>query len=126
MAARAGEWESAGLRYLDAASVRCPAGALSAFRVCTEDARLLGSVEGVLISPSEGRIAYLVLLIPGFLVNRRYLLPIEAGAIVEDDAMRLRVPARRADLDLRTFEPHSVPDLTGGELPTTLSGKHAA
>jgi hypothetical protein len=126
MAARAGEWESAGLRYLDAGSVRCPAGALSEFRVCTEDSQVLGRVEGVLLSPSEGRIAYLVLLLPGFLVNRRYLLPIEAGAIVEDEARRLRVPARRADLDLRTFEPHSVPDLTGGELRRPLYGEHAA
>ena len=43
--------EMADLRYLDAANVRCPAGYLSDFRVCTGDSQSLGNIDGVLIIP---------------------------------------------------------------------------
>src|SRR4051794_22081067 len=45
-----GKWTGAiaDLRYLDAASVRIPAGFLSDFRVCTEDSQPLGNIDGVL------------------------------------------------------------------------------
>lgn len=120
MEGRTAEQESADLRYLEADHVRCPAGTLSEFRVSTEDAKPLGIVEGVLISRSLGRLAYLVLRLPGLLMSRRFLLPIEAGAVVEDAPKVLRVHARREDLHLRTFTPRSVPNLSGADLNAAL------
>lgn len=111
---------TADLRYLEANSVRCPTGNLSGYRVCTVDAQSLGSVSGVLISPSERRLAFFVIEVPGLFVNRRYLLPVEAGAVVQDEPMTFHISARKDELDLQTFTPHSVPAFSDDDLVRTI------
>lgn len=108
------------LRYLAANSVRCPSGNLSGYRVCTQDAHSLGSVKGVLISPSERRLAYFVIEAPGLFGNRRYLLPVDADAVVQEAPRTLRISARKDELDLQTFTPRSVPDFSDEDLLRAL------
>jgi hypothetical protein len=118
--------ETADLRYLEAQSVRCPAGNLSEFRVCTEDAHPLGNVEGVLISPSERRLAYFVIDSPGVFVHRRYLLSADAGAVVQDEPKTLRIPVRKDDLHLQTFNPRSVSEFSDDDAVKTMFASTAA
>lgn len=112
--------ETADLRYLGADNVRCSDGNLSGFRVCTEDAQSLGSVNGVLINPSERRLAYLVVETSGFFVHRRYLLPLDAGATVADDSKTLRLGVRKDELDLQAFAPHAFPVFSDDDLLDTI------
>jgi hypothetical protein len=108
------------LRYLEAESVKCAAGNLAGFRVCTRDAQPIGRVRGVLIRPAERRVAYFVIDSPGLFAHKRYLLPIEAGASVSEDPKTLRVSARRDELDLQTFTPRSVADFSDDDLLQTM------
>jgi hypothetical protein len=108
------------LRYLAANSVHCPTGNLSGYQVCDQDARSLGSVKGVLISPSARRLAYFVLELPGLFVHRRYLLPVDAGAVVQDALKTLRISARKEELDLQSFTLSSVPDFSDDDLLRAL------
>ena len=104
----------------------CPAGDLAEFRVCTEDAQPLGRVEGVLISPSTRRLEYFVIGSPGFLKRRRYMLPVEAGAVVEDEPKTLRLNARKDELELEPFHPHSVQEFSDTDLLKTIFKTEAA
>lgn len=108
------------LRYLDAHSVQCPTGSLSDFRVCTEDAQPLGSVNGVLISPSLRQLRYFVIKKSGLFQQRRYLVSADAGAIVDTDRKTLQIDARKDELDLQSFTPRSVPDFSDADLLRTL------
>lgn len=112
--------ESADLRYLDAHSVRCAAGNLSDFHVCTEDAQPLGSVDGVLISPSQRQLRYFVIDKPGLLSHRRYLLSIEEGAVLQPDRKTLQIPARMDQLELTSFSRRSVPEFSDDDLIATV------
>jgi len=118
--------ESNGLRYLDAERVCCPAGRLSGLKVYTDDAEPLGTVEGVVIDPARGRLAYLVLLSPGFVVNRLYLLAIADGAVLEDEGRTLRVNARKDDVRLLPFQHRSIPALTADDHPAAAHARDAA
>ena len=117
---------TADLRFLKAASVNCPSGTLADFRVVTADAEALGSVSGVLISPTTRRCEYLVILSPGLLSQRRFLLPVEAGAVLADDPKSLRLTARKDELDLQAFTPHSVPQFSDEDLLTAMFTRDAA
>jgi hypothetical protein len=103
---------AADLRYIAAESVRCPQGSLSDFQVCTEDAQSLGRVEGVLISSASRRVAYFVTTSPGLLPHHHYLVPLDAGAVLQDEPKTLRLSARKDELDLQTFTPRSFPPLS--------------
>jgi PRC-barrel domain len=111
---------TADLRYLEAQSVRCPAGTLSDYRVCTQDAQSLGCVKGVLIRPSERRLAYFVIESPGLFIHRRYLLPVDSAAVVQEEPGTLRVSARKDELDLQAFTPRSVPEFSDDDLLKTI------
>jgi hypothetical protein len=111
---------TADLRYLEADSVRCSEGNLSGYRVCTQDAQPLGNLKGVLISPSERRLAYFVIETPGLFVHRRYLLPVDAGTVLQERPRTLRVSARKDELDLQTFTPRSVPEFSDEDLIRTM------
>jgi hypothetical protein len=115
----------ANLRYLDSTSVRCPAGYLSDFQVRTQDAESLGNIGGVLISPLTRRCEYFVIESRGLLGHKRWLLPVEAGAIVEEPAT-LKINARKDELDLETFTPSSVEKFTDEDLITTIFSQDAA
>jgi hypothetical protein len=117
--------EIADLRYLDASSVRCPAGYLSDFQVCTQDSESLGNIGGVLISPVTRRCEYFVLESRGFLTHKRFLLPVDAGATVEQPAT-LKISARKDELDLETFTPSSVQQFSDEDLITTIFSQDAA
>ena len=117
---------NADLRYLKADSVNCPSGTLAQFRVVTADAEALGNVSGVLISPATRRCEYFVIASPGLLSQRRFLLPIDAGAVLEDDPKSLRLTARKDELDLQTYRLHSVPQFSDEDLLTTMFTRDAA
>lgn len=117
--------EIADLRYLDAANVRCPAGYLSDFKVCTEDSESLGSINGVLICPVTRRCEYFVIETKGLFSHKRYLLPVEEGAILQEPAT-LKITARKDELDLETFTPSSVPEFSDDDLITTIFSQDAA
>jgi len=118
--------EIADLRYLDASSVRCPAGYLSDFQVCTQDSESLGNIGGVLISPVTRRCEFFVIESRGFLTQKRFLLPVEeAGAIVQEPAT-LKITARKDELDLETFMPSSVQQFSDEDLITTIFSQDAA
>lgn len=108
------------LRYLEAESVRCPAGSLSEFRVCTEDAQSLGNVTGVLISPSRRQVRYLVLESRGLFAPRRYLLPAETGAVVHPERKVLQIGARKDELDLQSFKRSSVQEFSNDDAVTAM------
>jgi PRC-barrel domain len=114
------------LRYLEADSVRCPAGNLSDFRVCTTDAESLGNIRGVLISPSTRRCEYLVIESRGLFNHRRFLLPVDAGAVVAEEPRTLKVSARKDELDLESFKPNSVRLFSDDDLVSTLITQDAA
>jgi hypothetical protein len=118
--------ETADLRYLEAHSVRCQAGSLSDFRVCTADSEPLGSVDGVLISPSSRRLEFFVIESPGMFVHRRFLLPVDAGAVVQDDPKTLRLTAKKDELELQAFRPKSVPEFSDDDLIRTMFAQDAA
>ena len=114
------------LRYLEADSVRCAAGTLAEFPVVSQDAEALGSVNGVLISPATRRCEYLVIESPGIFSRRRYLLPFEAVATVQDEPKRLQIAARKDELDLQAFTPSSVPEFSDEDLLTAMFTRDAA
>jgi hypothetical protein len=116
----------ADLRYLDAHAVRCSDSSLSDFRVCTQDAQPLGNVDGVLISPSTRRCEYFVVASRGMLTHRRFLVPVESGAIVQDEFNTLKITARKDELDLETFTTSSVPQFSDEDLITTIFAQDAA
>ena len=113
------------LRYLDASNVRCPAGYLSDFKVCTEDSESLGHINGVLISPVTRRCEYFVIESRGLFSHKRFLLPVEAGAFLEEPAT-LKINARKDELDLETFTPSSVQQFSDEDLLTTIFSQDAA
>jgi hypothetical protein len=117
---------TADLRFLKADSVNCPSGTLADFRVVTADAEALGNVSGVLISPTTRRCEYFVIVSPGWLSHRRFLLPVGAGAVLADDPKSLRLTARKDELDLQAFTPHSVPQFSDEDLLTAMFARSAA
>lgn len=104
------------LRYVDAECVRCSAGNLAGFRVCTEDAQPLGSINGVLISPSSRQLKYFVIQTPGRFLQRRYLLSADSGTTVQEDQKTLLIGARRDEVELESFQAQSVPDFSDTDL----------
>lgn len=111
---------AADLRYLDAHSVRCPAGNLAEFRVCTEDAQPLGSVDGVLINPTQRQVRYFVIDRPGLFAHRRYLLSADEGAVLQSEGKTLQIPARMEELELTSFSRRTVADFSDDDLVTAM------
>jgi PRC-barrel domain len=90
------------------------------FRACTEDAQPLGSINGVLISPSSRQLRYFVIETPGLFAHRRFLLPAEAGVVVDEDSKTLQIGARKDELALQTFKLKSVPQFSDTDLLETM------
>lgn len=118
--------ETTDLRYVEADQVRCPAGTLAEFKVCTEDAQALGSVTGVLISPQHRRCEFFVIESTGLFSRQQFLLPVDTGAVVRSDPKTLQIAARREELDLSAFTPHSVPEFSDDDLIRTMFRQDAA
>ena len=116
--------EIADLRYLDANNVRCPAGYLSDFKVCTEDSESLGSIDGVLISPITRRCEYFVV---GSRIVQPQTVPVAGRSRRESaGAGDAKISARKDELDLETFTPRSVPEFSDEDLITTIFSQDAA
>jgi hypothetical protein len=60
------------------------------------------------------------------LSHRRFLLPVDAGAVLADDPKSLRLTARMDELDLQAFTPHSVPQFSDEDLLTAMFTRDAA
>lgn len=108
------------LRYLSADNVRCSDGKLSGFQVCTDDARPIGRVQGVLIDPSERRLAYLVIDAPGRFTRRRLLLRPDEGTVVHDESKMLQLATASDDLQVEAFSRRAVPDFSDEDLLAAL------
>jgi PRC-barrel domain len=81
------------LCYLNASKVDSPAGALAHLDVQTENGEEVGALDGVLIEPTARRIRYYVIALGRRFGRRRYLLPADATAQLEDGnkALRFRI-----------------------------------
>jgi hypothetical protein len=90
--------DSRKLRFLEASRVGSPAGDLASLQLHTEADEPLGTLDGILIDPSERRVRYLVVERPGWFRTRRYLVPTECVAKVERDRKLLRLDVDPADL----------------------------
>ena len=104
------------LCYLEASKVEGPGGDLAGLTVQTHANETLGTLDGVLIDPSQRRLRYFVVGTPGLLRRKRYLLSADVPVRVEPERHRLRVDAADADaalsdeFDLRTVRPFSSED----------------
>ena len=86
------------LRYIDAAKVQGPAGALGDVNLCDMNDRPLGSLEGVLVDPVARRLCFYVVGSDTRRGVRHYLLPTEWPAQVAADGKALRIDADQSDL----------------------------
>jgi hypothetical protein len=86
------------LCYLDASRVESPAGDLGRLRIETGSDQPLGSLDGVLIDPSERRIRYFVVKSDGWFNRRRYLISTDCLAKVEPERNTLRLDVEPEDL----------------------------
>jgi hypothetical protein len=104
------------LCYLKASRVESPAGHLAGLTMETQAEETLGTLDGVLIDPTERRLRYFVVQSPGWLKQRRYLLSADLPICVESDHHCLRVDAQSSDVELadefdeETVRPFSADD----------------
>ena len=104
------------LCYLEASKVEAPGGDLAGLTVQTHGDETLGTLDGVLIDPSERRLRYFVVETRGLLRRKRYLLSADVPMRVEPERQRLQVDAADADVmlsdefDVRTVRPFSSED----------------
>jgi hypothetical protein len=111
-----GQHDGRQLCYLEASKVEAPGGGLAGLTVQTQGDETLGTLDGVLIDPSQRRLRYFVVGTRGLLRRKRYLLSADVPVRVEPERQRLRVDAADADatlsdeFDLRTVRPFSSED----------------
>ena len=80
------------LCYLEAGQVTGPCGGLEGVTLSTETDETLGTLDGVVIDPSERRIRYFVVQRRGWLRTHRYLLSADRPAQITKDRRNLRLP----------------------------------
>lgn len=104
------------LCYLEASKVEAPGGDLAGLTVQTHADETLGTLDGVLIDPSERRLRFYVVETRGLLRRKRYLLSADVPVRVEPERQRLQVDAADADVnlsdefDVRTVRPFTSED----------------
>jgi hypothetical protein len=105
------------LCYLEASRVAGPAGELAGFKVETPGQEAIGTLSGVLIDPTQGRVRFLVVDTTRWLRGRTYLIPSDCPARVEHERNTLRVDvepgdiARLDDCEEFTIQPMSDDDM---------------
>jgi hypothetical protein len=113
------EQNDSALRYLEASRIQSPAGDLDHVELRGPDDETLGSLDGVLIDPVERRLRFFVVKPTGRARprSRRYLLPTDCHARVEEEGRTLRI-ALDADGLARceVFETSSVPAYSDEDL----------
>jgi hypothetical protein len=115
------------LCYLSASQVGTPAGRLARAALCGPDGGVLGSVNGVLISPAERRIRYLVVESERLDGTHRYLVSADDPIRIECDRGALRL---EADADLSPtaddVDLGSIPTMTEDDLIVAIFARQAA
>lgn len=119
-----GHAETTNLRYLDATRVEHRSGTLAGMTVCTEKDAKLGAIDGVLVEPATRRLRYFVVKVPALLRQRRFLLPADMPAILDEDDSRLVVHAHPGDLE--RFDPRSVRPFSDDDAITAIFSRSAA
>ena len=115
------------LCYLDASRVGTPAGRLAHVSVQGRDGGCLGTVNGVLISPSERRVCYLVVESERLGSTHRYLVSADDLIRMDCDRGSLRLEAD-ADLSalIRDFDVDSVPPMNDDDMIAAMFARRAA
>jgi PRC-barrel domain protein len=109
------------LCYLDASRVNGPTGQLDSVDLLAHDDEPLGSLDGVLIDPTERRLRYFVVEKPGWFRRRRYLVPAEEGATVERSRNALRLKVAKNELSTyEEFDTESVREFSDEDLVTAM------
>ena len=97
------------LRFLHASRVDSPAGDLGSLQLHSQANQPLGTLNGVLIEPSARQVRYFVVETPGWFRNRRYLVPADCAAKVEEEGNTLRLDIEPDELpNLDEFDSQSV------------------
>jgi PRC-barrel domain protein len=96
------------LCYLQAGQVDGPSGKLVGLKLCDCHDAVIGTLDGVLLDPSERRVRYFVVQSAALAGPRRVLLPVESALTIEPDATAAggaRLIALTEDLDMQPFDP---------------------
>jgi hypothetical protein len=107
---------TADLRYLDADHVEHPTGTMQGVLMCTADDEQLGSFDGVLVDPLSRRVRFFVVERKSALRRRRYLLPADTLATLDERMLRVEAHAE----DLERFDARTVPPFSEEDLITTM------
>ena len=109
------------LCYLDASRVNGPTGQLDSVDLLAHDDEPLGSLNGVLIDPTERRLRYFVVEKPGWFRRRRYLVPADEPATVERSRNALRLKVGKDELSsFEEFDTASVREFSDDDLITAM------
>ena len=91
----------------------------SRYRQKTDEA--LGTLDGVVIDPSERRIRYFVVHRRGWLRSHRYLLSADRPTQMTTDRRKLRLPVEPGELtSCQEFDAQSIPRFSDEHLLTAL------
>jgi len=109
------------LCYLEAGQVTGPCGGLEGVTLSTETDEALGTLDGVVIDPSERRIRYFVVHRRGWLRSHRYLLSADRPTQITKDRRKLRLPVEPGELtSCQEFDAESIPKFSDEHLLTAL------
>ena len=105
------------LCYLDASKLVSSVGTLSHVDLRGIDDRVLGVLDGIVIDPTERRLRYFVVESTGWLRRKRFLLPADGAARVDNDLGELRLEVDSEDLSgCEEFKTGSVRDFSDDDL----------
>jgi hypothetical protein len=105
------------LCYLDASKLVSSVGTLSHVDLRGTDDRVLGVLDGIVIDPTERRLRYFVVESTGWLRRKRFLLPADGAARVDNDLGELRLEVDSEDLSgCEEFKTGSVRDFSDDDL----------
>jgi hypothetical protein len=109
------------LCYLEAGQVTGPCGGLQGVTLSTENDEALGTLDGVVIDPSERRIRYFVVQRRGWFRKQRFLLSADRPAQITKDRRNLRLPVEPGELtSCEEFDGQSIPHFSDEHLLTAL------
>jgi hypothetical protein len=109
------------LCYLEAGQVTGPCGGLEGVTLSTETDEALGTLDGVVIDPTERRIRYFVVHRRGWLRSHRYMLSADRPTQMTKDRRKLRLPVEPGELtSCEEFNAQSIPKFSDEHLMTAL------
>ena len=114
------------LCYLDASRVKSPLGNLAALKLETDGQQDLGTLNGVLIDPSERRVCYFVIEKLGWFGSRKYVIPTDCPAWVAPDRSTLRLEVEPDDFASYDAVRDSVHPFSDDDLVDALFAREVA